>query len=76
LQLIVEAGTYPIDSPQSQHLLQLSRRLLDAFPDMEGVDAATLTSSVAPDRNPWDNWAEPGIENITFLSDKQRQELP
>jgi hypothetical protein len=63
LQLIVEAGAYPVDSPQSQHLVHLSRRLLDALLQMEGIDPAALSGSAAQSVNSWPNWTDPdGIE--------------
>lgn len=77
LQLIVEAGAYPVDSPQSQHLVHLSRRLLDALRQIEGIDAAALPDSAAGRAvNPWPNWTDPdGIEMFTAGAQSTRERI-
>ena len=47
VQLIIEAAAFPTGSPQNKHLTRLSRKLMDAILQMEGMDVA--------EANPWPN---------------------
>ena len=61
VQLIIEAAAFPTGSPQNKHLARLSRKLMDAILQMEGMDVAAA--------NPWPNRIQPdGIEIFKGVS--------
>lgn len=68
LQLIVEAGAYPVDSPKKKRLLHLARRLGDACLDIEGMNIAKAAATCPV--NLWHSWTEPnGVPMFTHHVD-------
>jgi hypothetical protein len=68
LQLIVEAGAYPVNSPENKRLVHLAQKLGDACLDIEGMNAAR-TAATRP-VNLWHSWTEPnGIPMFTHHMD-------